>query len=172
MKNLLTYSFRYYPLEQKTSWDKPLNWSDTKKTQRPGHFSFKYNFIDNVGANLNALYSKGSSQPWKLWQTVKDNSTLYSLSIRTRQISNSEGGMPTIPLNCLWTRTNKDTKALLLSLTSSMEKTIPKENFFHLLLLFLKRLKLECLKRGVGKDSVGFLTTRHLNMETSLIEVK
>ena len=30
MKNLLSYLFGYYPLEQKTSWEKPLNWSDTK----------------------------------------------------------------------------------------------------------------------------------------------
>lgn len=30
MKNLLTYSFGYYPLEQKTSWDKLLNWLDKK----------------------------------------------------------------------------------------------------------------------------------------------
>lgn len=31
MNNLLTYSFGYYPLEQKMLWDKFLNWSDRKK---------------------------------------------------------------------------------------------------------------------------------------------
>lgn len=33
MNNLLTYSFGYYPLEQKMLWDKFLNWSDRKKNQ-------------------------------------------------------------------------------------------------------------------------------------------
>lgn len=34
MKNLLIHSFGYYPLEQKMSWDKLLNWADTKASNQ------------------------------------------------------------------------------------------------------------------------------------------
>jgi len=33
-------------------------------------------------------------------------------------------------------------------------------------------MKLEYLNSGGGKDSAGFLTTRHLNVENRLTEVK
>lgn len=34
MKNLLTYSFGYYPLDHEMSWDKLLNWLDTKTSNQ------------------------------------------------------------------------------------------------------------------------------------------